>query len=45
MPYFARVMILAVVDKTSEMPDENEKAMIEVLKNRYWEMIQTKPPR
>jgi hypothetical protein len=45
MPYFARAMILAVVDKTSEMPDENEKAMLEVLKNRYWEMLQTKPPR
>ena len=44
MPHFARAMILAVVDKTSEMPDENEKAMLEVLKNRYCEMLQTKPP-
>jgi hypothetical protein len=38
-------MILAVVDKTSKMPDENEKAMLEILENRYWEMLQTKPPR
>ena len=45
MPYFARAMILAVVDKTSKMPDENEKAMLEILENRYWEMLQTKPPR
>jgi len=43
--YFARAMVLAIAEQNNEIGSENKKIMVEVLKNRCWEMLQTKPPR
>jgi hypothetical protein len=37
-------MILAIAEQNNEVGSENEKIMLEVLKRRYGEMLQTKPP-
>ena len=42
--YFARAMVLAIAEQNNEIGSENKKLMVEELKRRYWEMLQTKPP-
>ena len=42
--YFARAMVLAIAEQNNEIGSENKKIMLEALKQRYGEMLQTKPP-